>query len=547
MGKVALYLFVIFTLFSTPQTTYSQPSEQTQVMRIFVSEVEQLNRLSSTLNVLENNFKQNWLTIRCTLEECGRLQEQGIHTEIVIPFASSGQDEDSIKQNSGIPGKKCVRTAEEAYSSMDDLAVMYPALVQKIDIGDSWQKIDSQGARGYDLIVLKITNQAISAAKPAFFLMGSTHGTEVFSGETALRFGEYLLQNYNIDPLVTALLDNFELHLFSIHNPDGYKIAESGFPQRKNDNRSNGKCRIPPKVTSVYGVDLNRNSSFHWNKKIGSSRNPCNMHYRGPYAASEPETQAMERYVSSIFPDLRGTNMKDAAPSDYEGIFISLHTPSVPQGLVMFPWGETRSRAPNYYALSALGKQLAGYMKYRSGATSSLTNLRTGESPEWAYGTLGVPSYTIEIGKLYKSLKCRRFTEYTFPPVLNALLYAFQNVRRPYQTPAGPTITQINVAVNGDTITLRARATDKSQKIQEARYSFDNPTWAAADFYPLSAVDGEFNSNTERIITTFSASAQGLGNLRHLIYVEAKDSQDKWGAPSAIFFTAPAVNILEEN
>ena len=47
------------------------------------------------------------------------------------------------------------------------------------------------------------------------------------------------------------------------------------------------------------GVDLNRNYGFEFaHDDSGSSTNPCNHGFRGPYAFSEPETQAMKNLVT---------------------------------------------------------------------------------------------------------------------------------------------------------------------------------------------------------------------------------------------------------
>ena len=49
----------------------------------------------------------------------------------------------------------------------------------------------------------------------------------------------------------------------------------------------------------MIGVDLNRNYGFEFaHDDSGSSINPCNIEFRGPYAFSEPETQAMKNLVT---------------------------------------------------------------------------------------------------------------------------------------------------------------------------------------------------------------------------------------------------------
>lgn len=56
---------------------------------------------------------------------------------------------------------------------------------------------------------------------------------------------------------------------------------------RKN-RRPMGRC---------YGVDLNRNFGYEWNKG-GSSSDPCSDTFHGGSAMSELEAKAMESYAS---------------------------------------------------------------------------------------------------------------------------------------------------------------------------------------------------------------------------------------------------------
>src|SRR6185503_5024577 len=98
---------------------------------------------------------------------------------------------------------------------------------------------------------------------------------------------------------------HFELHVLFHTNPDGRKIAEDGYLQRKSTDRTQGACSDPPTVSNQYGVDLNRNSTFMWGGS-GSSTAPCSQTYRGTAPGSAPEVDAVEDYMRSIFPDQRG-------------------------------------------------------------------------------------------------------------------------------------------------------------------------------------------------------------------------------------------------
>jgi hypothetical protein len=443
-------------------------------------------------------------------------------------------------QVSGIPGYPCYRTIEETYTSLQQLATDYPELVSVTDIGDSWEKVDPGGLSGYDLYSLVITNQAIPGPKPKFFLMAAIHAREYATAELATRFAEHLLASYGIDPDITWLIDYFEIHIVPQTNPDGRKIAEGGTQWRKN---THDGCLIH----AWRGVDLNRNSSFKWGyDNSGSSPDACAETYRGASPASEPETQAIQTYVASIFPDQRGNADSDPAPNDAMGTFITLHSSGE---WVLFPWGWSETPSPNDKSLETLGRKFGYFNQYlvcQSGEPGCIypTN---GSTDDWAYGDLGLAAYTFEVGtEFFES--CSYFENTLIQENFPALLFAFKAARLPYQNPAGP--ETINLALDSDSVPsgspvkLTAVANDTrfdsngwgeepTQSISAARYSVDAPSWEAGSTFPLEAVDGSFNTSVEGIHAVIKTTCLSTG--RHVIFVESQDASGNWGVPSAIF------------
>lgn len=447
-------------------------------------------------------------------------------------------------QVSGIPGYPCYRTVEETYAALAQIAVDKPQLATWIDVGDSWDKVTPGGPPGYDLRVLILTNHAIAGPKPVFFLMAALHAREYTTAEQATRYAEYLAANYGLDPEVTWLLDHFEVHILPHANPDGRKIAETGVLHRKNTNTTEGAP-----CGSFFGVDLNRNSTFQWGQ-VGSSSAPCSEVYRGPSAASEPETQAIQAYVTSIFPDQRGPGLGDPAPDDASGVFITLHSYG---RLVMFPWGATANPAPNAADLQTLGRKFGFYNRHsvcQSGAPSCLYQT-SGTTDDWAYAELGMAAYTFEMGNTFFE-KCDDFESSIFPANQAALLYALKAARRPYQAPAGPETLTMTVSssliIGGGPLTLTAFADDQryyggiepTQTISAARFSLDAPGWVTGTVtLPLAAADGVFDSSAEALTLTLDTTAWPPG--RHVLFVESQDAAGNWGVPSAVFVhTIPA-------
>ncbi len=437
-----------------------------------------------------------------------------------------------------IPGYPCYRTVEETYATAQAIATAYPTLATWTDIGDSWEKVNNPAA-GYDLMVLRLTNSAIPGPKPKLFIMAAIHAREYTTAELITRFAEYLVQNYDVDPDVTWLLDYHEIHLLLQSNPDGRKKAETGQSWRKNTHPY-GSCS-----PSNIGVDLNRNYSFQWGCCGGSSTNPCAETYRGPSAASEPETQAVQAYVQAQFPDQRGPGMGDPAPADAMGVFMDIHSYSQ---LVLWPWGFTSTPAPNGTALQTLGRKFAYFNGYTPEQAYSLY-VTDGTTDDFAYGELGLAAYTFELGTSFFQ-DCPTFENTILPDNLPALVYAAKAARTPYMTPAGPdalNVTAIPIGVTpgqpvqltatvNDTRYNNSNGTEPTQNIAAAEYYVDVPPWVTTTTpipLPMAAADGSFDEKVEEVVATVDTT--GLSAGRHILFVRGQDVNGNWGAVSAAF------------
>ena len=533
-----LFVLALVAGLFTPLPAQAQdaPPERV-VVRIYFNSTDQLNDLASRLDVWEVNHAEGWLVAMVRSADVTLYTHEGYRVE--LDDAKTAMVNTPLTalpgQTQGIPSYPCYRTVEETYTALQTLATTYPGLVMLTDIGDSWDKVTAGGPAGYDILEITLTNGEIPGPKPVFFLMAEIHAREYVTAETATRLAEHLTANYGVDPDITWLLDYNEIHIVPMTNPDGRKFAEAGQSWRKNTDNDDG-------CASTYGTDLNRNHSFKWG---GASINPCGETYQGPSAGSEPETQVIQNYVLGVLADRRGPGDTDPAPLDYEGLFITLHSYSQ---LVLWPWGWSYSDAPNHTQLQTLGRKLAYFNNYEPSQSVDLYTT-TGTSDDWAYGELGVPAYTYEMGTTFFQ-NCTSFESTIYPVNRNSLLYAFKAARRPYMTPAGPEVllpalSDASVAI-GDVVTLSASAndtryqnsngTEPTQAIAEARYSIDTPSWiTGAVTYPMSPVDGNFNSTIENLTAVVDTTVLLPG--RHTLFVESKDAAGNWGVASAVFLT----------
>jgi hypothetical protein len=523
LAGIVLAIAVLCLGLGAPIGEAGPPVQDGAVIRVYFSDQDTLNALASRFDIWEVNRRQGYAVIAAGDQDIAALQSRGLRVEVdqVLTDAMLAPHDLS-----------CYRTVEDIQTDLQTLAAAYPNLVELTDFGNSWEKVQPDGNPGYDLWVLKLTNKSIlDPNKPRFFLMAEIHARELATPETAMYFVNYLLSNYGTNPDVTWLLDYHEIHVAPMTNPDGHKFAEQNNLWRKNTNNTNGCTSFPD-----YGTDLNRNANWKWGF-TGSSPYPCNEVYRGPSAASEPETQALQDYILGLFPDQRGPNDSDAAPEDATGIMISLHSSG---RLVLWPWGHTSYyEAPNGAGLAAIGQKFAKFNGYTPEQASDLY-LTSGTTDEFTYGQLGVAAYTFEIGTTF-------FQDCSALPGiqaenLGALLYAARIARAPYLTARGPDVITRTLSLSptvagpGDPVALSAQINDTDNGNQAIIYgdaTVDTPPWAGGAPIGLTPADGAFNTPVETAQATLDTT--GLADGRHTVFVRGQDSLDYWGPVSAAF------------
>jgi hypothetical protein len=267
--------------------------------------------------------------------------------------------------------------------------------------------------------------------------------------------------------------------------------------------------------------------------------------YRGPTAASEPETQAIQNYVRSHFPDQRQDDLTAAAPVTTTGVFIDLHSYSQ---LVLWSWGFTDLAAPNGTALQTLGRKFAYFNGYRPQQAAELYPT-DGTTDDFAYGELGLAAYTFELGTRFFQ-GCSTFENKIVPDNLPALIYALKVARTPYLSPSGPDTLNLDLSSTttplSGTIHITATVDDTRyngingaeavQNVVAAEVYVDHPPWAANTTpipLPMEAADGNFDAPVEQVQAKLNIF--GLEPGRHTLFLRGQDADGHWGAISATF------------
>jgi carboxypeptidase T len=199
---------------------------------------------------------------------------------------------------------------------------------------------------------------------------GTQHAREWIATMVSACVADRLVRDYDRDPRVKQFVDATELWVVPVVNPDGYQHTWAGDRFWRKNRRDR------------HGVDLNRNFGVAWGGS-GSSSNKRNETYRGEYAFSEPETQAL----------------RDLAKRERFALHVDFHAYGE---LLLYPWTHTRTAAPDRDRYRAIADRIASAMfaehehRYtlRSGAELYAA---AGTMTDWMYGDAEAFSYTIEL------------------------------------------------------------------------------------------------------------------------------------------------------
>lgn len=188
-------------------------------------------------------------------------------------------------------------------SKLNELQENYSEIMKVYDVGDSEGK--KQGLSGYehDIWLIKISdNVEEEEAEPGYMFAGEHHARETQTFPATYAILKHLLTNYNSDPKVTEYVNNNQIYLVPMVNPNGYTVARTKNSMWRKNANLNGTSFNPNYSFgqgSSVGVDLNRNYVFQWG--VGSSSPSKTAEtYRGPYALSESETTIMDSLFSEL-------------------------------------------------------------------------------------------------------------------------------------------------------------------------------------------------------------------------------------------------------
>lgn len=294
----------------------------------------------------------------------------------VSSLAASDKEAASASPVGGVEAIYRYRNYTEIKNILLEIESQHSDIAKVYDIGNSWEKNHMLGDR--DILAIKISDNVLDdEEEPEVLVVGLHHAREWTTSELVTEMVRNLTAGYGNDSRISWLVDNREIWLVPIVNPDGLDYALSTDEWWRKNRRLN--------YDGSYGVDLNRNYDGSMNGDpagewggVGSSHTPSDETYCGEAPFSEPETQAIRDLV--LWHDFQ--------------IALDFHSYSE---LVLWPWGYTMNPTPDDDDLVRIGTEMAALNHYTPMQSVELYPT-TGDSLDWLYGGFNIFAFCFEIG-----------------------------------------------------------------------------------------------------------------------------------------------------
>lgn len=301
------------------------------------------------------------------------LDREGIAYTIVIddlqPIIDQERTRLDAQQEGGVAGPSFFndfRDYATVTAQLTTLANARPDLAQVIDVGTS---LEGRAIKG-----IRISGSI--KQKPGVLISACQHAREWITPMTAMYIATSLINGYDSDPQMQALLDSLEFYIVPIVNPDGY-VYSWGPDRLWRKNRR-------PLAGGAFGVDLNRNWPIGFGGESTSTAFNNDL-YPGTAPFSEPETQAVRDFAIA-----------------HPNIVTSLDLHSYSQ-LVLQPWSYTMTLPPAYTCIDEIGAAISSSIlgvhgkHYPHGSGDGVIYLAGGTIHDWMFGDQGLLAYTIEL------------------------------------------------------------------------------------------------------------------------------------------------------
>lgn len=244
----------------------------------------------------------------------------------------------SIYANSHNKQLGAYKNYTQVVALMNNLEAKYPKYISVNSYGKS--------VNGLDLLYMKISdNVKVDEEEPELLITAATHGDELITTESLMRFIVNMMESKGTDPRVNNMIKDNELFFIPVVNPDGFT--------RK-------------RRYTADGTDPNRE-------------------YPYPKFPNKKSVQCIKKQIEFF-------HTRQFAGS------MDLHAHGE---MIMYPWGYTRDQVPaaDKVLFESLGKAMAKENKYRVGQISRIIYVAPASSADYYYWKNGTIAFGIELAR----------------------------------------------------------------------------------------------------------------------------------------------------
>jgi len=229
--------------------------------------------------------------------------------------------EPEVLANPGPAARAGYPTLQEIGNELLALELAHPTLCKRHNIGSSYQ--------GRELWFMQISdNVGVEEDEPEFKYISTMHGNEIVGVVMCMNLINLLLDDYGSDPQITNLVNELEIWIMPVMNPDGYNSGTRYNAQGYDLNR-NFPCRIQDPVNTPDGRPTEIQVVMRWAFKHSSVLS-ANFH-TGALLVNYP-------YDSHVNPNASYSAAPDDALLIQQSLAYSVHNlpmynGSYPQGI----------------------------------------------------------------------------------------------------------------------------------------------------------------------------------------------------------------------
>lgn len=234
MARLGLLMFVLLVLAALPLTQSKAATEY--YLRVIIKDREDISRLTRVIDI--DGVSDTVMLAFANEQQLARFQALGYsYTFLPLPNTQTVPEMAASVKDAQVWDS--YPTYTDYVTMMNNFATNYPNLCQIQNIGTTVQ--------GRQMLIARISdNVATEEAEPEVLYTSSMHGDETTGYVLMLRMIDSLLTGYGVNPDITNMVDNMEIWINPLANPDGtYRTGNSSVSGATRYNANN--------------IDLNRN------------------------------------------------------------------------------------------------------------------------------------------------------------------------------------------------------------------------------------------------------------------------------------------------